>query len=92
MSSLPEPVLADLKLGEMDLHEPIALRWAGARLNLLREAFAAAYRERVGVHPANRAELRGALEALRDGRTAGEVTVEVLVGRLQLNGESAGGS
>ena len=79
------------KLAAMNAHEPVARRWADARTELLRDAFADAYRSLVGVHPARRDELRSALEAVRDGRAGGEVTVASVIARLQANGESGGG-
>ena len=89
-----ESLRARAVLAQIDLHEPIARRWIDARTELLREAFADAYRALVGVPPAARGELRGALEAVRDGRAEGEVTVERVVARIrgQLNGPSAGGA
>lgn len=83
----PETLPADALLLLLDAHEPLAQRWAAATLNLLRDGFAAAYRLHIGVLPAHRDELRSALEALRDGRTRGEVTVECILARLQSNDE-----
>lgn len=78
-----EPLLARATLAAMNAHEPLAERWESAS-NLLRETFAEAYRSAVGVDPSRREELRQALEALRDGRTQGDVSVESILGRLRL--------
>lgn len=88
----PESALAHVTLAQLAAHEDLARRWAEARTTMVRETFADAYLSLVGIHPSRRSDFRSALEALRDGRTDGDVTVANLRHRIQVNGESWSGS
>jgi hypothetical protein len=79
-----ESLKAQVKLAEMNLREDTAKRWESAVPGLMQQTFADAYRSAIGIHPARRSELRTALEDLRDGKTEGDVTVEGIIGRLDL--------
>lgn len=78
-----EPYRAEKLLLEMDHREAVARQWAAARTGILRETFAEIYRVTIGVDPADREALRAGLEAIRDGRTQGEVTVAGVLHRVR---------
>lgn len=59
----------------MDVHEDLALDAEREPNLVLRQDFAAAYRDLIGVAPERRHELRTVLQAIRNGASARVATV-----------------